>query len=339
MSGHVPNNEFHEWSYMQDELGILYCLGRGVGPDRHEVVAAYYQTSSEHSTKQSLDDDTEYRRFVYQGLPEERARLSTVERPEVVDRLLAYTALTETGIYLSTSTLKPSQPQYRELATWLSIENPRAHAFQSALQIACMALTKAEVTLDELSLYGAASFGLVATTNKIVDDVDVVFSAANLPELRKAVDTLQSSFTWAEIDPYDRLLESRQKLKAKRWATSQIRLEEPYPMSIDLKVGREPGAPSLWDNLAVDAEGQQYSGTLEVVEDVEGFCTSPALRCEDRSGQEQILLLEGYQYIGCAVAGDIIAVRGTTNADSSVILVTQSDRDTVQPDFRNVPVF
>ncbi len=327
-----------EWTYRQDDLGIVYCLGRSIGTDTSEIVAAYYQTDREHSTKQTLDGDAEYRRLIYQGLPEERERLATVERPEVVERLMGHTATMEPGIALRPSLLLPGDPQFRELSTWLSSEHPQAAAFQSALHIACMALSKAGVTIDELSLYGAASFGLVGTTNKVVDDVDVVFSVANLGELREAVDQLQAAYTWAEIDPYDRLPERRQQLKAKRWATSQIRLSEPYPLSIDVKVGRQPGAPSLWDAVPEHGCRNRYDGELRVIDDTEAFCTSPALRCEDRAGQERILLFEGYQYIGSAIAGDTIEVRGSAYLESPVVLVTQSERDSVVPDFRNVPI-
>lgn len=323
---------------MQDDLGILYCLGRDVGAGEHEVVATYYRSDGDYSTKRSLDDGSEYSRFVYQGLPEERNRLATVHRPEVVDRLLEHTVNTEVGIYLAASTLAPGRPEYTELDTWLASEHPGAGAYQSALQIACTSLSKAEVTIDELSLYGAAAFGLVATTGKIVDDIDVVFRTANLPELREAIEELKTAFTWEEIDPHRRLLERRQLLKAKRWSTSQIRLTEPYPMSIDLKVGREPGMDSLWDTLPTHGQQQPYTGELRVVDDTEGYCTSPSVRCEDRNGDERILLMEGYQYIGCAVVGDVIKIKGNAYVDSSVIIVSQSNSDNITPDFRNVPV-
>jgi hypothetical protein len=336
---HEPSAEQHpEWSYLQDDLGVLYCLGRATAPNEHEAVVTYYQTGSEHSTKQTLEGDIEYRRFIYQGLPEERERLVSVERSVVAERLLEHTARTETGIFLDRATLTPGDPRFRELATWLGADHLKASAFQSALQIACTALLKAEVTIDELSLYGAASFGLVATTDKIVDDVDVVFRTSNIPELRHAIDKLQTAFTWADIDPYSRLPERRQQLKAKRWATSQIRLDDPYPLSIDLKVGRQPGAPTLWEDMPVHSQKQRYSGDLLVLDDTEAFCTSPALRCEDKAGRERTLLLEGYQYIGCAVAGDVIRVDGSSYEDSPVVVVTQSERDRVTPDFRNVPV-
>lgn len=60
--------------------------------------------------------------------------------------------------------------------------------------------------------------------------------------------------------------------------------------------------------------------------------------CEDRGGNERIVLLEGYQYIGCAVTGDVLAVTGNVYHDSNVIRVTQSTFDSVTPDFRNVPI-
>lgn len=329
---------FREWSYMEDELGILYCLGRAVDSIRHEVVAAYYQSANEISTKQSLENDATYRRFVYQGLPEERDRMDTIERPEVLEKLLAHTSIAETGIFLAPDTLTPGDNRYREVATWLESGHPKAGFFQDALQIGCSALLKAGVTLDQLVLYGAASYGLVAISSEPVDDIDLVFSTENISELREAVNELQSPFTWSEIDPHGRLLRKRQLLKAKRWATSQIRLEEPYPMSIDLKVERQPGAPSLWDDLPEDAIRQPYSGVLRVIDDAEGYCTSPALRCEDKAGEERILLLEGYQYIGCSIMGDVISVSGDACVDSSVIVVTQSDEHNVMPDFSNVPV-
>lgn len=328
-----------EWSYRRDDLGIVYCLGRAVTSHEHDVVAAYYQTDLEHATKQTLGGDDYYRRFVYQGLPEERDRLKAIERPEVAARLAGLTPIIEQpGILLDPKCLKPSESHYRKVSSWLDAEQPRAQAFKSALQIACDQLLKAEVNIDDLSLYGAASFGLVGITDKTVEDIDIVFKASNITELRELVNRLRTSFKWSEIDPFGRLAESRQLLKAKRWSTSQIRLIEPYPLTIDLKVGRQPGSCSLWNELPKFGETRQYEGWLRVVEDTEAFCTSPALLCEDRNGNTQTLLLEGYQYIGTAVAGDVIEISGDTYAESSVILVSQAGHHGLKPDFRNVPV-
>ncbi len=327
-----------EWSYMQDEAGIVYCLGRAIDAETHEVTATYYRTDSDLATKQTLDGRARYSRFIYQGLPEERARLITVERPDVVDRLDYLTAETGVGIYLKPKYLDAGDSLHREVSTWVESKNPKAYAFQNALQIACDALLKAEVTIDELSLYGAASFGLVGTTDKTVEDIDIVFSASRINELRELVSQLQTGFRWSDIDPFDRLAESRQKLKAKRWSTSQIRLLEPHPLTIDLKVGRQPGAASLWDLTPEVGDIQPYVGELRVVDDTETYCMSPAVQCEDKNGDEKILLLEGYQYIGTLLTGDVVEVNGDAYADSQIIKVSQARNHGIVPDFRNVPV-
>lgn len=327
-----------EWSYAQDDLGIVYCLGHNTAADTHEMVAAYYSTDAESATKQTLDAGTYYRRLIYQGLPEERERLIKVERPEVVERLLAHTPGGRTGMFFPLSTLTASDPVYRTVTSWVQNEHPKAKAFQSALHIAGTVLSSVGVSIDELFLYGGASFGVVNSTEKIVDDVDFVFSPANKDELTGAVAELQSSYTWDEIDPFGRLPKERQLLKAKRWATSQIRLAEPYALSIDLKVARTGGDPSLWDRVPEYTDSERFIGELKVINDNESLCTSPALQCEDSSGNERTVLLEGYQYIGCAVAGDVITVMGKAYHDSSIVHVTQSTHDSVTPDFRNIPI-
>lgn len=302
-------------------------------------MGTYYRTEKEFATKQTLTSDSYYRRFIYQGLPEERELLATVERQEVVEKLISQTSFTGTGIFIEPAQLVGSPSSYKEIATWLgSSPQPKAAALSRTLQIACNVLDKAGASIDELSLYGAASFGLVGTTPKVVTDVDLAFKMTNIAEFRGVIDSLSSKFSWSEIDPFKRLPEKRQYLKAKRWATSQIRLTDPYPISIDLKVSREPGNFSLWDVQPSHKETEQFSGDLYVVDDKESFCTSPALYCEDRSGNERILLLDGYQYIGCAVLGDVINVQGKAYSESPVVLVTQNEQDKVMPDFSNVPI-
>lgn len=329
---------FQEWSYAHDDLDIVYCLGRSVSATQHEVVAAYYKTDAEHATKQTLDARAYYRRCIYQGLPEERERLLQVERPDVVERLLAHTAISGVGIAVDSSALRFSDARYRELKTWLESGHLKSHRLQQALHVACNALARADVVLDELSLYGGASFGVVNKTDKIVDDIDIVFKADNLSQLRAAIEVHDSPFTWSEIDPFGRLPKERQLLKARRWASSQIRLLKPYPLSIDFKVARLPDQQSLWDSMPAELESQPFSGVVKVVDDTEGLCISPAFRCEDETGNERIVLMDGYQYIGCAVTGDVISLRGTAYRGTNVIRITQTALDGVTPDFRSVPI-
>ena len=337
---HDSTNEttIPEWSYLQDDLGVVYCLGRAIKPEQHEATAVYYKTDRDLATKQTLAGDAHYRRFIYQGLPEERERLVGVERQRVADRLVGLTSLTGVGITLETDQLKPHSPDYTKIINWLSSSHPRAGAFQNSLGIACDVLSETGIDPTDLSLYGAASFGLVGTTDKVVDDIDVLFSMSNLPELREVIAQLGTDYSWADIDPYDRLSERRRLLKAKRWSTSQVRLNYPQPLSIDCKVYRQAGDYSLWNELTNHDHKTRYNEDLRVIDDTEGLCTSPALRCEDKSGHERVLLLEGYQYIGTAVKGDTVSVRGNLFEDSSVILVTQNEHDGLLPDFSNVPI-
>ncbi len=338
MNTPVTESIQNEWVYVQDELSVIYCLGRSLGLNQHDAVAAYYQTQPEQATKRALEGDEYFRRFVYQGLPEERERLETIERNEIVERLLAYTSAEAVGIFLDTSSCTSADSKYKKLDTWFGFESDLAQPFQAALQIACTALEKAGVTTDDLALYGAASFGLVGVAPKPVDDVDIVFQASNFEEFKGVMNELQSAFLWSDIDPYQRLPEKRQHLKAKRWATSQIRLPDPYPLSIDLKVARDPGSPSLWDAVPCHERSCPYEGQLQVIDDSEGFCTSPALLCENRSGDKVTVLLEGYQYIGCAVVGDIITVRGDVYDNSSLVRLSQHATHGVISDFSTVPV-
>lgn len=331
-------NTLSEWSYALDDLGIVYCSGRSIGQDSSEAVATYYETGADLATKQSIDTDTYYRRFIYQGLPEERERLAQIERPEIVDRLLSRTSLAGVGICIEDATLTPSAPHHSEVTEWLGNMHPRAVHFRTALAIAGAALARAEVDIESLSLYGGAAFGVVNKAEKDVDDVDFIFSPQQRGALDNALRVLRSEYTWSDIDPFNRLPKERQLLKAKRWSTSQVRLDSPYPFSIDFKVRRNVDDPSLWDELPENTNTVRYFDTLRVIDDTEAFCISPALRCEDHAGNERIVLFDGYQYIGCAITGDEITVSGTAYHDSTVVRVSQTDSDGVAPDFRNVPV-
>ena len=331
-------NASHEWTYVQDELGIVYCLGRDTDQETSEAVATYYETSPELATKYGIDAGTHYRRFIYQGLPEERERLAQVERPEVVERLLTQTSLSGVGLTINSCAVTPSNSRYSEVATWLHSKHPRAALFRAALNIAGMVLDRAGIAIEDLSLYGGAAFGVVNNTTKNVDDVDFVFNMQQREELDGALTELKSEYTWNEIDPHGRLSPSRQLLKAKRWSTSQVRLAVPHPFSIDLKIRRDLGGASLWDYMPENVAMVRFSEKLKVVDDTEALCISPALRCEDKEGRERIVLLDGYQYIGCAVTGDEITVSGNRYIDSDVVWVTQVDGHGVVPDFRNVPI-
>jgi hypothetical protein len=328
----------HEWLYALDDLGIVYCTGRRIDEGVSETVATYYETSADLATKQLVDADVYYRRYIYQGLPEERERLAQVERPEVVDRLLSRTSLGGVGISIEDAVLVPSNPRYSDVAQWTRNAHPRTAQFRTALAIAGAALERAEVNIEDLSLYGGAAFGVVNKTEKAVDDVDFVFSPQQRGALDNALGVLRSEYTWSDIDPFNRLPKERQLLKAKRWSTSQVRLDAPYPFSIDFKVRRNKNDATLWDSLPESTDTVRYLDTLKIIDDTEALCTSPALRGEDNKGNERIVLFDGYQYIGCAIAGDEITVSGSVYRDSNVVRVSQSDSDGVAPDFRNVPI-
>ncbi len=48
--------------------------------------------------------------------------------------------------------------------------------------------------------------------------------------------------------------------------------------------------------------------------------------------------MDGYQYVGSAVKGDVIGVAGSIYRDTNVVRITQADTDSIVPDFRNVPM-
>lgn len=331
-----------EWSYGEGPEGIIYCIGMSRSDDEQEMVASYYRTTPDLATKSDLGGDSFYRRFIYQGLPEERQKLHDVERPNVVRALLAATGQNGTDIVGHASDLVYSDEKYTSPTYWLDLRSKRAGNFQKALEICTNVLLAAGVDIAQLRMYGAASFGLLSTPDKIVDDIDIVIKQGRLCEFRQAMDQLRTDVEWSEIDPHHRLPRNRQLQKAKRWSTSQIRLSNPYPLSIDLKVARTLGSPSLWNDLNIIPIVQQhrFAGRLKVINDDEGYSASPALVCEDNHGKQRSLLLRGYQYIGTAAAGDIVEVEGVTNYDDpcAPILVTQSENDGLTPDMTSVKV-
>jgi len=331
-----------EWSYGEGSEGIVFCVGLSRNESEQEMVASYYRTNPEHATKSDLEGENFYRRFIYQGLPEERQKLEEIERPEVVRALLSATEQGATDIVGSASDLEYSDEKYASPSYWMDLKSERSSNFQRALDTSIGVLSVAGVEIAKTRMYGAASFGLLSASDKLIDDIDIVIAQDRLEEFREAMTLLRTGFEWSEIDPHQRLPERRQIQKAKRWSTSQIRLTAPYPMSIDLKVARTSGSISLWDGLNTTPmiEQHRFDGSLRVIDDDEGYSTSPALTCEDQEGNPRSLLLRGYQYIGTAVAGDVVHVAGVTNLDdpTAPILVTQSENDSLIPDMTSVDV-
>ena len=330
-----PSSQFEEWTFVEDEFGVVYCLGRNIEGSIHEAVAVYERSDS--GTKYKLDTLSSYKRVMYHGFPEENSRLDNLSQSSRAS-ILGNMSLSNSCIFLDPSDMEFVDEAYKSVEDWLNTTDSRRAMFRQALEQACGIVQQIGLSLEGGRLYGGASFGLVGQPDKRVDDVDFLLDVSSA-ELYEATRRLQTPYTWDDIDPSSILSERRKLLKAKRWSTSQVRILEPDFLSIDLKVRRDPDADSLWDNLHHGVEPSEiFEAKLKIVDDSESYCTSPALSCEDAKGNELILLLRGYPYIGCALKDDIITVRGRKVEDSPVVLVTQSSDDLLIPDFSNVPI-
>lgn len=333
----VPTTE--EWTYHQDNLGVVYCLGRQVTDTAFEAVAAYERTDDGHGKKYSLETNTFYNRVMYHGLPEERLNLLTLS-PKTRESVIQHQDPKDSRLLVTEQSISggAAPPMYRSIESWLDRTDRATAQYRQALTIACSAMEGAGVSLEGAHIYGGAAFGLISPDDQPVDDIDLLLQVDGR-ELYEGLKSLQTSYTWTEVDPLSSLSERRRVMKAKRWATSQVRMHVPHFMSIDLKTARRDEASNRWQSLP-DGElpRRPFQGSLRVVDDSEAFCISPTLYCEDSKGEERLLLLQGYPYIGAAVKDDVITVRGAAYEGSSVIYVSQAEDDLLVPDFRNVPV-
>jgi hypothetical protein len=329
-------NRLGEWTYHEDASGIVYCLGRNVGDNTYEAVGVYERALNGDGVKQSLESEASYNRLMYHGFPEEEGKLSKM-RPEIRAALIGNTSLRDRCIFIDPSDMTTADKEYRSIDGWLARADRRTAPFRESLETACAVMEQAGISLVGAELYGGVAYGLVGERDKRVDDIDILLKVDSA-ELHAGAQELQTAYKWDDIDPQSILSKRRQLLKVKRWSTSQIRLFDPEFLSIDLKVSRDPDQPSLWDELPDRFDPKGFEGTLRVVDDSEAYCISPAVRCEDERGNERVVLFRGYPYIGCAIAGDTIKVRGNAIEDSSVVLVTQAAEDLLVPDFSKVPI-
>jgi hypothetical protein len=325
-----------EWTYHEDEAGIVYCLGRNIDQGVYEAVAVYERSTDGQGLKHALEGDAVYNRLMYHGFPEEDTKLEKM-RPDIRASLVGNLSLRDRCMFVDPTGMTTADRDYRTLEAWLSSDDARINPFKKALETACTVMDRAGISLTNAELYGGAAFGLVSKPDKVVDDVDLILKVSSA-ELYAGSLELQEPISWNDIDPNSILSKRRQLLKAKRWSTSQIRIFNPDFLSIDLKAARDPSQDSLWDELPVDSSTSRFEGDLKVVDDTEAYCISPAVICEDNKGERRPVLFRGYPYIGCAVKGDMITVRGRAYADSGVVLVTQSADDILVPDFSKVPI-
>ena len=324
----VPfGTELHEWEYAEGDLGIVYCLGREISAGHYDAVAAYHQVDEESATKVSLESGEYLRRFIYQGLPEEIGRLATLERTEIASKLVGSHAIGSVGLKIDFNSLQTLPSGYRSPSWWLNSDDQATEPFSEALALAIGYFDG----IEGAELYGGASFGLIDKHLKPVEDVDLVFPVSALQKVKDSIRENQTQFEWSDIDPHGRLLRKRQLQKVKRWTTSQIRIANPYPMSIDIKVKRDLGDASLWDELKPDELTRPFDGLLEVENDTESLCTSPALTCRDIKDRRVAVLLDGYQYIGCAETGDKIRVTGTADREGKIVYVSQAGEHGIDP--------
>ncbi len=335
-SSDIASAWLKEWTYQEDNSGIVYCLGRNVLQDTYEAVAVYERSRDGSGLKQSLEGDAGYNRLMYHGFPEEDKRLASMH-PEIQSALIGNLSLRERCLFIDPEDMATVDQRYRTIEAWLSGDDNRMIPFRQALESACEIMNHAGISITDAELYGGAAFGLVGMPGKQVDDVDLIVKVKS-DELFAGAQEMQQPVKWCDIDPGSILTERRKLLKVKRWSTSQIRVYEPDFLSIDLKIARDPDQPSLWDEMPGQRATGQFEDELKVVDDSETYCISPAVLCEDRKGNRRTVLFRGYPYIGCAVKDDNILVRGSTFEDSGVILVTQSADDLLIPDFSNVSI-
>lgn len=328
--------QLEEWTYHEDDSGVVYCLGRNIDQNVYEAVAVYERSLDTGGLKRSLDSGGSYNRLMYHGFPEEDMKLENT-RPNTRTALIGNLSLRDRCIFIDPTGMVTANPRYRTLDTWLFNDDSRMNPFRQALESACTTMERAGISVDGAELYGGAAYGLVSQPDKRVDDVDLILKVSS-EELYAGAQEMQQPIKWRDIDPQSILSERRQKLKAKRWSTSQIRTFDPDFLSIDLKAARDPAQPSLWDQVPKDAVTREFEGELRVVDDSESYCISPAIICEDKKGNPRTVLFRGYPYIGCAVVGDTIAIRGSAYEGSDTIIVTQSSNDILIPDFSNVTI-
>lgn len=327
---------YREWDYVEDNNGVVYCLGRRLDDQMFEAIACYYRCQSSGGKKKKLDAASTYDRLMYHGRTEEIEKLATL--PEVVRRsILKRVSSADSCIYLNPQTFTGTDSKYQRVDWWLQDDSESVRNFVASLRIALQSLSSHPSLTTNARVYGGAAFGLVHTAPTIVDDIDILLSTS-ASELKRYMASHQKAFTWHEVDPDGRLTTYNLMLKAKRWATSQVRLSEPFELSIDLKIARPKAMLSLWSDLPANSQGRRCTLRLEVTDDSEVFCISPALKGVDASGHEYTVLMEGYMYIGCAVNGDIIELAGSLLDNKSTVLVTQNKTDYVIPDLRDVPV-
>lgn len=323
-----------EWTFTEDPSGVVYCLGKQSEDTVHEAVAVYQHVLDGSGAKQSLTTGKTYDRIMYHGFPEERSKLQTL-RPEIRDSILGKLSLQDHCIYIDSSNVATNNSVYTSIEHWRSRSDVATAQFREALERTCLIACEVGIQLACAQLYGGASFGLVGSTHKLVDDVDLLLSISS-HDLYASAQELQTTYTWADIDPNSVLSSRRMLLKAKRWSTSQIRVLSPTFLTVDLKSKRRQDVPSMWEDLPAEPVFSRYDAELKVLDDREAYCISPAIKCEDRKGVIHTVLFRGYPYIGCAVENDIIAVRGNIDFDTGTVLVTQAAADDLVPDFSNV---
>jgi hypothetical protein len=325
-----------EWTFRESEEGVVYCLGRNTLASTQEAVAVYERMPAGQGSKSSLEDDATYNRIMYHGFPEEDEKLLKLQ-PHIRESIIGNLCLKDHCLYINPCNMAAKSAVYSSVEHWLNRNDAATAPFREALEKACITVAGLGISLSDIELYGGASYGLVGNPKKRVDDVDLLLNITSA-ELHEAASELITDYSWSEIDPQSVLSSRRMLLKAKRWSTSQVRLYDPELLSIDLKAKRISEKPTLWDDFSDAAELMPYEGTLTVVDDSETFCISPGIRCEDETGTERTVLFRGYPYIGCAIRGDSIKVKGMSSEDNGVVLVTQSSQDLLIPDFSKVPI-
>lgn len=321
---------------MEDQNGIVYCTGREASPGQYEATATYLACPEELATKWSIADGKTYRRVMYQGADDERSKLDGLPS-RAAEILLSKAFNPQACLRIGATALRPNNPNFAKISYWQDVRDQRTEQFCKSLERACELLDPTLIEINSLSLYGGAAFGLLAAGGKPVEDIDLLSHGPNNNVLGQ-VRELMTPFTWSDINPFNNLTPRRQRFKAKRWSTSQIRMLGDDFLSIDFKQARDAGASSLWDELPDTVDGEPFVGKMQVVDDSETFCISPAFRCEDKKGDIRTVLCSGYAYIGTAVAGDIITVLGSRIKDTGCIVVTQAQQHDLLPDFSNVPV-
>ena len=325
-------SDLSEWDFCEDEAGVVYCLGRNTDSYLHEAVAVYERADGGDGTKLSLDSRATYNRIMYHGFPEEQKKLDLLN-PATRAALLGKMSLADSCLYVDPRNMSRPEIKYKSISHWLDRNDGDSEPFQRSLEIACNVLESAGVPLEKTELYGGASFGLVGALGKWVDDIDFLVEITS-EQLLETVERFSKPYTWDEIDPTGILSDRRKVLKAKRWSTSQLRLHVPDFLSIDLKVKRAQNQKSLWDCQSTQLV-QSGELKLKVLDDSEAFSISPALLCEDKSGQERVVLLRGYPYVGTAIKHDVITVKGKMDDVGQLIVVSQSSEDILVPNLDN----